>query len=76
MATGTDVIELSLVDNQILRIDLTLGTSFSQGLDVGIPGIEFLENTFEELGIDDLLDLSGSAGLLVDNTWLKDNKRS
>lgn len=59
---GVDVVNLSLVDGSILRFDLTLGASFSRGLDLQIPGIDF-GSALSSVGLGSLLDLAGSAGL-------------
>jgi Ca2+-binding RTX toxin-like protein len=60
-----DVLDLSLVDGTILKFDLALGKAFNGGLDVSIPGIDF-GSALAALGLGDILDLSGSAGLFAE----------
>ena len=70
-----DVLDLSLLDavenvhGNILRFDLALGAGFSEGLDVAIPGIDFLDQ-LNIPGLDSVLDLSGSAGLFAEGSIL------
>ena len=55
--------------NHLLTVDFSLGAGFSRGLDVAIPGIDF-GGALSALGLDNVLDLSGSAGLEAEGAVL------
>ncbi|MGA8049240.1 MAG: calcium-binding protein [Burkholderiales bacterium] len=57
------------VPSGMLIFDIAWGTSFSEGLDVALPGLDF-GDALSSLGLGSLLDLAGSANLQAEGSVL------
>jgi Ca2+-binding RTX toxin-like protein len=57
------------VPSGMLKFDLVWGTSFSEGLDIGLPGLDF-GSALADFGLGSILDLAGSANLEAEGTVL------
>ncbi len=53
----------------LMTLDFSLGAGFSRGLDMSIPGIDF-GSALASLGLGNILDLSGSAGIKAEGAVL------
>ena len=70
LTVPTQVIELDFdLPSGMLKFDIAWGTSFSEGLDVALPGLDF-GDALSALGLGSVLDLAGSANLQAEGTVL------